>query len=197
MSKLDKEKDPSIQEQGGAAVGGIGGGLIGGEIGKEVGKAVGKSAIPIPFVGEAIGGAVGQAVGSIAGGIAGSKVGGAIGESTTKQEVNVTRKDLNSLEAYYASPEYKKDNPDKKPEDIQDRVQGVVISKAEHIERVRKDTGDPNLSVAKVNKEQPSASITLDNEQAKDMSAAQEWQKKVDHEKANTPEQQTSRGMSI
>jgi hypothetical protein len=189
MSKSDKEKDPSIQEQGGAAVGGIGGALLGGEIG----KAVGKSAIPIPFVGEAIG----QAVGSIAGGIVGSKVGGAIGESTTKQEVNVTRKDLNSLEAYYASPEYKKDNPDKKPEDIQDRVQGVVSSKAEHIDRVRKNTGDPNLSVAKVNKEQPSAAIILGNEQVKDMSAAKEWQKKVDQEKANTPEQQTSRGMDI
>jgi hypothetical protein len=188
MSKSN-EKDSSMQEKVGSVAGAVGGAVIGGEIGKVVGKA----AIPIPFVGEA----VGEIAGKVAGAAVGSNIGGAIGKSTVEQDTKVTRKDLNSLEAYYASPEYKKANPDKSPQDVKDRVQGVVNSKAEHINRVRKDTGNPNLGVLAVNKDQPSAQITMSYEQVKDMNAAKEWQKEVDKQKANNPDKEASKAMGI
>jgi hypothetical protein len=190
MSNNDKEKMPSMQEVGGAVAGGAAGAFVGGMVGKEIGK----NMIPIPFVGEK----VGEIVGDVVGGIVGSQVGGAVGKSTVEPHPEkVTRKDLNSLESYYASTEYKKANPDKSSEQIQDKVQGVVKHKGEHIERARKDSGNPNLSVQTVNKDQPMAEVSMGSEERKDMDAAKEWQKQVDKQKANAPEKEVSQSRGI
>jgi uncharacterized protein YcfJ len=190
--------NPSIQEMGGAVVGTVAGAKVGEEIGKVAGKTIGAATIPIPFIGEKVGEEVGKGIGIVAGATVGSKIGSLVGKSTVEpQPAKVTRDDLNSLEAYYKSHEYKKANPDITAGAIEGKVNTVIEYKRNHINRVRHDRGDSSVTVQTLNREHPQAEIKITSEDIKDIQVAKEWKKEVDKHRVSTPEQEASRSMGI
>ncbi len=115
---------------------------------------------------------------------------------TDERKVNTTREALNILGKYYRSPEYKQFNPSV---EIRNKINVLDDYKSAHIEGVRANVGDPNLSAQKINnmKPSPQAEITMKNEDIENLQKAQEWQKKVDKQKAKAPDKEASKAMGI
>jgi hypothetical protein len=113
---------------------------------------------------------------------------------TDKAKVSITRQDLNTLGKYYESREYKESNPEV---DIRTKTDAVHHYKSDRIDGVRTNISDPNLSVQKINKMNPSpeAEITMNNEDIQNIKPAQEWQRK--NVEKSTPEPQANTGMQI
>jgi uncharacterized protein YcfJ len=198
MKPEPQTSNSSIQEMGGAVVGTVAGAKVGEEIGKVAGKTIGAATIPIPFIGEKIGEEVGKGIGTVAGAAVGSKIGGLVGKSTVEpQPTKVTRDDLNSLEAYYKSHEYKQTNPDITAGAIEGKVNNVIEHKRNHINQVRHDREDSGVTVQTLNREQPQAEIKITPEDIKDIQLAKEWKKEADKHRMSTPEQEASRSMGI